>query len=259
MSISSEYQRLLKVISKSQCAVAFSGGVDSSLALKAAVDVFGHSTVAFFADSVLQPPGELENAKKIASLIGCDLKIIRAEPLSWAELVHNPSDRCYHCKKKIYTLFLDSLSDSEHVLVDGSNLDDLSEYRPGRKAISELGVHTPLIEAKLGKDAIRKIARSLSLPNWDKISASCLATRLPSGMALTEKRLDLVAKCESELHRLGFYGCRVRLIGGRENEIKLEVVKNDLEKFSDKILREDILKALCQYGIKKICLDISGR
>ncbi|MBU0481982.1 MAG: ATP-dependent sacrificial sulfur transferase LarE [Proteobacteria bacterium] len=259
MSFPGKYEQLLAIVNRSPGAVAFSGGVDSSLVLRAAVDVFGSATVAFFADSVLQPPGEIENVKMIADLIGCELRIIPADPLSWPEFVANPTERCYLCKKKIYSLFLDSLADTGRVLMDGSNLDDLGDDRPGRKAVMELDVKTPLIEAGIGKDMVRQICRDLGLPNWNKISASCLATRFPAGMTITGEKLDRVALYESEMHKLGFHGCRVRLVAGSGREVRVEVMHDDLEKLGAPILRKNILQKLLRIGAGKVCFDPNGR
>lgn len=239
-------------------AVAVSGGVDSTLLLKVASDELGRDRIlALFAQSVLQPAGELEHLIKLTDVIGCRLEIIDADPLSWSEFVENPVDRCYRCKKKIYTLFKETMSQfGISRLMDGTNVDDLSDTRPGLRALAELGVRKPLAEIGLHKQEIRQLSRHFGLPNWNRPSASCLATRIPTGRAITKALLDRVAQCEEVLYSLGFFGCRARLA---EDDVLIELAAGDTGRFVDESVRESVVTRLSSLGVKRVLLDLSER
>lgn len=194
-----------------QVAVAFSGGADSSFLWYAARAVLGDGALAIHAASPMQAPGEPENACRVAAAIGGSLLVRQLDPLSWPEVAANPPERCYFCKKRIYTDFLAAAAEHGMVtLLDGTNLDDLSDHRPGLRAVRELGVLTPLADAGLRKGEVRQLSRQCSLSTWDRPSSSCLATRFASDHPLTLPGLTQVARCEEFLHSLGFVGCRVR-------------------------------------------------
>jgi len=193
----------------------------------------------------------------VAARIGCRLQIHEVDPLAWPEFVANPPDRCYHCKKKIYRLLGDLLADQAGMsLMDGTNLDDLDEDRPGRRAVAELGIKTPLVEAGLRKAEIRQGSRRLQLANWDRPSSSCLATRIPSGVAVTGARLNLVRQSEQYLHSRGFYGCRVRLAA---KAIQLELAKADVARFAAGANRAAVSRFFRNLGVAKVYVDIKGR
>ena len=239
-------------------AVAVSGGVDSTLLLKVVCDEVGRDNIlALFAHSVLQPAGEREHVVELAETVGCRLEIIEAHPLDWPEFIENPPDRCYRCKKKIYSLFLERLAQYNlSILMDGTNVDDLSDTRPGLHALAELQVVTPLADIGLHKQEIRSLSRHLGLPNWNRPSASCLATRIPSGRVITEALLDRVAQCEAVLDSLGFFGCRARLAG---DDVLIELTAGDTARFVDPAVRESVVNRITALGIDRVLLDLSER
>lgn len=257
--IEAKYHRLKQIIQKyGRAAVACSGGVDSTLLLRAAKDSLGDDNVlALLAASPLQTAEETRNAELMISEVGCRKKKITWDPLASPEIAANPIDRCYHCKKAIYTLFWqEARKESIPTLLDGSNLDDLHDYRPGRKAVQELNVHTPLIEAGLFKEEIRRTSRYLGLSNWDRPSASCLATRVPAGCELTGELISLVEQCESHVHSLGYRGFRVRLA---QDEALIEIDPGDLPRLVSGQDRESILLFFTTRGIGRISVDLRGR
>lgn len=238
--------------------VAVSGGVDSTLLLRVAYDEVGRENIlALFAHSVLQPAGEREHVIELTDAIGCRLEILEADPLAWPEFVENPPNRCYRCKKKIYLLFKEKMAQFNIPrLMDGTNADDLSDTRPGLKALAELNVFTPLADAGLHKQEIRQLSRHLNLPNWNRPSASCLATRVPAGRAITQGLLERVARCEDVLHSLGFFGCRARLAG---DDVLIELAAGDTPRFVDASVRASVVNRLSPLGVNRVLLDLSER
>lgn len=256
-SLSQKYAHLQEIIRQyDPVAIAFSGGVDSSFLLKTAFDTLGENVIAFQACSSLQTLEETKRGEYIANEIGAQLKLFTIDPLSWPVFVSNPPDRCYHCKKEIYTLFKAELADDTVQLLDGTNTDDLLDDRPGLRAIHEFGIKVPLVEAGLTKSEIRSLSKYLNLPTWDQSSSSCLATRISSGTTITREDLLLVARCESYLHSLNFLGCRVRLQG---DSAKVELAEGDVERFVSLPIREDVKSFFNSVGFKKVFLDLSER
>lgn len=256
-SLLQKYVHLQEIIREAgHVAVAFSGGVDSSLLLKTALDVLGDKVVAFQARSPLQTQDETDKAMDFAGMIGAQLKVFDIDPFSWSKFTANPPDRCYHCKKKIYTLFKAELPEETTQLMDGTNTDDLLDDRPGLKAICELGVKTPLVAANLGKTEIRFLSKHLNLRTWDQPSSSCLATRIPSGRMISRKDLECVAQCERFLHSLNFLGCRVRLEG---DSVKIELAQGDTERFTSRPISAKIKLFFDDLGFNDFFLDPSER
>lgn len=258
------YQRLLAIIRQTGPAlVAFSGGVDSTLVLQAAVSVFGEDTRAVLVRSRLQTTEEIAEAEATAATIGVHLTVIDVKPLSWPEFVANPPDRCYFCKKRIYSLFLDlGHSWGISTLMDGTNSDDRQEDRPGLKAIAELGVATPLAAGALDKKEVREISRFLGLPTWNKPSSSCLATRIPTGIAITEDLLGLARSGENLLHTHGFFGCRLRLVQEGQKGLlaaRLELAAGDIKRFSHSPFKEEIIANFHGLGFSTVYLELNER
>lgn len=251
--------KLEKLISlETRAAVACSGGVDSTLLLKLTHDVLGHeNTIAIFAETPLLPHGEAAYARKVIGQIGSRLLTLRLNPLEWQEFTANPRGRCYLCKKRIYLAFREKL-DPLHfkTLMDGTNLDDLGEFRPGLRALEELGIKTPLAAAKLTKGDVRQLSRALALPNWDKHSSSCLATRVSAGLPISRKKLAIIEKCENFLHSLDFQGCRVRIT---DDSATIEVLEEDISRFSERVTRQAVLKKFSNFNLVKIFLAMRGR
>lgn len=258
-TLADKQKKLAAIISREgRAAVACSGGVDSSLLLKITHDVLGNdNTIAVFAETPLLPPDEIEAAREIIYRVGSRLLTVKINPLNWPEFTRNPRERCYICKKKIYQIFLEVIGTHGFtVLMDGTNLDDLADFRPGRKALQELAIRTPLAEASLTKEDVRHLSRELALPTWDRHSSSCLATRVATGQFISEEKLEQIRRCEAVLHGLGFLGCRVRITN---DTAVIELQEQDITNFTAKEIRQTVLKEFNNYKLKKIFLDLSGR
>jgi uncharacterized protein len=248
--------RLLRSVAAKPGWVAFSGGVDSTLLLRVALEVNPRETVAIFADSPLQAMVDRENVKRLAAGLGAPLHILPLQPLNWPEFVANSAQRCYHCKKTVYREFARLLPPGL-VLLDGTNRDDARAIRPGRQALSELAVETPLLAAGLGKEEIRTLAFRLGLPNWDRPSASCLATRIPTGITITADRLSLVEACEAAIRTLGFGHIRVRPVSGGQRHLQVELAGEEMTGRGFSWARQRIAAALREIGAGR--LDFVGR
>ena len=259
VSLADKKKNLEEILGReSRAAIACSGGVDSTLLLKVAFDVLGpENTMAVFAETPLLPPGEAEEARKTVNNIGSQLLTVNLDPLSWPEFTKNSRDRCYLCKKKIYETFREQLAGLDFcILMDGTNLDDLSDDRPGLKALEELDVKTPLAEAQLTKDEVRQLSRDLGLPNWNKYSSSCLATRVATGQQISNEKLAIINKCENFLQTLDFWGCRVRIA---DNSTIIELQQDDMVRFVQESVRQKVVKKFNDFGIEKVTLDMRGR
>jgi pyridinium-3,5-biscarboxylic acid mononucleotide sulfurtransferase len=254
--LKTKYQGLLDIIKKNrQVAVAFSGGVDSTLLLKAAIDVFGPGVIAFHVHTALQKPRVAERVSGICQLFGCSLHIVELDPLSWPEFVDNNPDRCYFCKKRIYA-HLTSLLPPGCALLDGTNIDDLGQDRPGLNAIRELHVQMPLVEAGFLKNEIRAVCRELSLANWDQPSESCLATRIIHGVRITPELLRDVQAGEHFLEEKGFSACRVRLNG---ESAFVSFSQGDNDRILAKVQRDEVVNFFAKLNYSKVFLELSER
>lgn len=236
-------------------AVAYSSGVDSTFLLKVAHDVLGDKAIAITATSSFFPKRESDEASDFCKANGIKQIIVASEELDIPEIRHNPTNRCYLCKKDLFTKIISIAKENgiEHV-AEGSNLDDNGDYRPGLKAVAELGVKSPLRECDLYKEEIRTLSKQLDLPTWNKPSFACLASRFVYGEEITREKLKMVEKAEESLLKLGFKQFRVRIHG--ENLARIEVLPADLEKLFS--LREIISKALHEVGFTYITMDLSG-
>lgn len=245
--------------------IAFSGGVDSALLVKCAIDTLGVGNVlALFAQSELLTPDETEQAilwPERNGFVSKDfLEIIRVQPLEWQEVTANPHNRCYHCKRRLYQLFFERMQQRGYsCLVDGTNCDDLLSHRPGLRAIDELGVRMPLVEAGFNKTDVRALSRHLHLTTWDRISSSCLATRIPTGMPITVERLQKIAILEEQLRQFGFAGCRVRLHAEQDDIVQIIIQNKDFALFSNMELRKEVVRSFLHYGINTVLLNLLGR
>jgi len=244
-----KYQKLKASIKNLGSAiVAFSGGIDSTLVLKAACDSLGNNAVAVTADSPSLPRRELEEAKKIAKNIGAEHIIINTEETQKDEYLKNPSNRCYHCKSELYAK-LNDVSGQLGIknILNGTNFDDLTDYRPGLKAADENKVISPLKDSKLTKKDVREIAKHLGLEIWDKPSSPCLSSRVPYGQEITLKKLSMVEKAENFLKGFGINELRVRHFG---NAARIEVNEADKKTISGNII--SITKKFEEIGFSKI-------
>lgn len=235
--------------------VAYSGGVDSTLMLKVAVDTLGPEHVlAVTAASGTLAPGDRDNAVAVARSIGANHTVLLINELESPGFAANPPDRCFYCKQARYGRFM-QLRDElgfRHV-ADGSNADDAGDYRPGLRAAAELGVRSPLLEAGLTKREIRELARSLGLPNWDLPSQACLASRFPYGTAITEERLKKIGESERFLRRLGFGQVRVRYHG---DVARIEVPREHFQELLEKSAEVAIF--IKKQGFTYVALDVEG-
>lgn len=232
-------------------AVAFSGGVDSTFLLAVAHDVLGDNVTALTASSVFVPCKELEATKSFCAAAGIKQILFKADVLSIAGVADNPVNRCYLCKRALFENFLRLAEDK--VLIEGSNVDDAKDYRPGMKALTELNVKSPLREVGLSKAEIRALSKEMHLPTWDKPSMACLASRFVYGESLTPERLVMVETAEEFLKGLGFNQLRVRVHG---NLARLEVLPADFAKLLT--LREEISARLTELGFDYVTLDLRG-
>lgn len=232
-------------------AVAFSGGVDSTFLLKVAQEVLGEKVLALTAASVFVPRRELDAAKKFCAENKIRQIIFDAEVLKIAGVKENPANRCYLCKRELFKNFL-RLAEGK-ILVEGSNMDDTKDYRPGMKAISELQIKSPLIVAGLYKAEIRELSKKMNLPTADKPSMACLASRIPYGETLTAEKLSQVEEAENFLSSKGFNQLRVRI---HDKIARIELLPADFDKILE--IREEISARLKDLGFEYVTLDLQG-
>lgn len=266
MQIREKEKKLCRVLEKfDRAAVAFSGGADSSLLLNYAVKVLGpDNVVAFTSRSCLLKPHELNG---VSSWFASHVlpgpvfhQFVDIDPLAWEEFVSNPDDRCYKCKSRVYRLFLARSAELGITsLIDGTNGDDMQSDRPGLRALKEIGVGTPLADAGFSKEAVRALSKKIGLNTWDRPSSSCLATRIPCGMEITEQRIDLVARSESVLEGMGFTGCRVRLDRHEVATAYIQVQEQDVQRIIQGSNRDYILGKLRKLGFCRVLLDMYVR
>jgi uncharacterized protein len=237
-------------------AVAFSGGVDSTLLLAEALDVLGKENVlAVTLTGSLFPPEEVHETNALAERLGADHAVLAQHPLEVPGLADNPPDRCYVCKRALFRSVL-ALAEERGLaeVLDGSNADDAKAHRPGKRALKELGVVSPLMEAGLRKADVRALSRRLDLPTADRPSSPCLATRFPYGQPITEAALERVAAAERRLHHLGYDVCSVRDHGDVARiEVPPEQVKRIVSRHHGQIVAD--LKAL---GYAYVTVDLEG-
>ncbi len=235
--------------------VAFSGGVDSTLLLKCAVDTLGTEKVAAAtAISEITPSQDVDDSSMMAKDLGVRHIIIRSDELENQRFVENTPERCYVCKRGRFEALLRLKEDLElDYIADGSNMDDESDYRPGERAMRELGIRSPLREAGLYKSDIRELSKTLGLPTWDRPSRACLASRIPYGTPVTRDLLRMVDEAEMALHCFGFTQLRVRYHG---DLARIEVPAGEL---ADAIkYREEIVDRVKKAGFTYVTLDLAG-
>lgn len=252
-----KYENLKKIIKEcGKLAIAFSGGVDSTFLMKVAHDVLGENAVAVTISSLFVTDDELSGAKKFCEDEGIKHVIYKADVLSIPGIYVNPPDRCYICKKAIFTNVGKIVADMWiNVVAEGTNVDDDSDYRPGMRAIKELGVRSPLKEAGLTKNEIRQLSHMLSLPTWNMPSAACLASRLAYGEKITGEKLNMVYEAEKYIRSLGFGQFRVRL---QSVIARIELSPDDIDRFMDKDIRNAVSEKLHNIGFKYVSLDLDG-
>ncbi|MBT4484683.1 MAG: ATP-dependent sacrificial sulfur transferase LarE [Candidatus Latescibacteria bacterium] len=250
--------KLKKILRETEgCAIAFSGGVDSSLLLTVADEVLGNRCLAVIATSSTYPQREYEQAVDWAKNNNIPHVIIASEELDIPEFSANPTDRCYYCKKELFAKVKEQADKyGLNCVADGSNADDVGDYRPGMNAACELGVLSPLKEASLTKEDIRTIAKEVyHLPMADKPSMACLASRFPYGSAITDDKLNQIEKIEQFLQREGFRIYRARHHG---EILRLELGKEEMLAVMNSDLRKRITMFVKELGFIYVTLDLEG-
>lgn len=234
--------------------IAYSGGVDSTLLTKVAFDMLGDNALAVTAISEIHPRWEFEEAIELAKEIGTKHETIVSKPLDIPEFSDNSADRCYYCKKWLL-IKLKEIAEQRGLkhIIEGSNFDDLDDHRPGMQAVTELGVRSPLKDAKLTKADIRELSKRFGLSTWNKPSFACLASRFPYGTEITSEKLTAVGKAEDFLRKLGIRQLRVR----HHHQIaRIEVPEEDMEILFQN--REQIVSVLKELGYTYVTMDLRG-
>ena len=237
-------------------AVAFSAGVDSTLLLKTARLVLGPQAAAVTVRSCFVPRRELNQAESFCRREGIRLICLDVDVLQVEGVRENPPDRCYLCKKALFSRIKQAAEAAGlAVVAEGSNADDLGDYRPGMRAIRELGVRSPLLEAGLTKAEIRALSKELGLPTWDKPAMACLATRFPTGTCLEPDAIARVEQAEELLRDMGLRQLRVRVHG---ELARIELAEDELPGMEDPELRLAVDRGLKELGFRWVCLDLAG-
>jgi uncharacterized protein len=236
--------------------VAFSAGVDSTFLLKAAHEVLGDRAVALTATSATIPPGELEAARDFARALGCRHIVMDSHELANPAFTQNPANRCFFCKDELYRICrvqADILG--IETIVDGTNVDDLKDHRPGLQAAKQWRVRHPLVEVEMTKSDIRRYSHEINLPTWNKPSSPCLSSRFPYGTEINLERLSKVAACERVMKELGFREFRVRYHG---DLARIEVSQEEFERLMEKPTRDTVVRKFKEIGFHYISLDLQG-
>ncbi len=257
MMIEQKWDHLKALLQEMQSAVlAYSGGVDSSLLLRAAAEVMAPRLIVVTAVSETYPASELFSAKEFVSSLSIEHRILPTEELASEEFVRNTPERCYHCKKELYAK-LRRMAEAEGIaeVIEGSNTDDVRDYRPGRRAAKEFSVRSPLLEAGLSKGEVRELARRLNLPMWDKPSLACLSSRIPYGTRVTSELLRTIQAAEDQLRILGFRQARVRHHGATA---RIEIERSEFKRLLDDEISGQIVAAFKRLGYTYVCLDLEG-
>jgi uncharacterized protein len=261
-ALAAKYDELKHIISGyGSLAVAFSGGVDSTFLLRAALDALTgrERLIAVTARSCSFPERELREARAYCEENGIRHFVTDSEELDIEGFAQNPPNRCYMCKTELFTKIGEiARTEGMAYIAEGSNLDDEGDYRPGLKAVSELGVRSPLREAGLYKDDIRALSKSLGLPTWDKQSFACLSSRFAYGETISEEKLRRVDRAEQLLLDLGFTQVRVRVHGENGEQARIEIDPAEFAKIMDEEVRVRVFAEFTAMGFIYVALDLAG-
>jgi len=250
-----QLQEILRGIGR--VVIGFSGGVDSTLLLRVALDTLGTEQVlALIGDSDSYPTRELHEAKALADELGAHYRVIQSKELEDERYAANPSNRCYYCKSDLFSRCVAIAREQDfNAVLDGNNADDVGDWRPGQQAARELGVRSPLMEIDMSKAEIRELSHALGLRTWDKPAFACLASRIPYGTAITREKLSAVEEAENYLRDQGFAQVRVRHHG---EVARIEVAPALINQLLDGNLRERIVSHLRELGFRYVTLDLQG-
>jgi uncharacterized protein len=264
LSLDQKYRTLLEIIVRAGestggaaggVAVAFSGGVDSSFLCYAAHEVLGPRAIAITIVSPMLPQSELSCAGEVAAQIGIEHILVQEDEID-DEVAENPVNRCYFCKKLEFGAVVRAAKEHGiHTIFDGSNLDDQGDYRPGLTALAELGIVSPLREARLQKNEIRELSRRYQLAVWDKPAYACLASRIPYGEKIDTEKLARIEHSEDALRSLGFRQFRVRSHG---DIARIEVSPEERPRFFDEALLDRISQTLKSFGFLYVAFELEG-
>jgi uncharacterized protein len=237
--------------------IGYSGGVDSTLLVRVAVDVLGENALSVIAKSETYPTKEYEEAVTMVEGFGARYEVVRTEETDDLKFSENPPDRCYYCKTELFSK-LGGIAEREGLrwIADGTITDDIGDFRPGMKAKSEKEVRSPLLEANLSKAEVREISRELGLPTWDKGSFACLSSRFPYGQGITKEALMKVDGAETLFRELGFKNFRVRYHD--EKTARIEVGQQEISRLFNDELRAKIVNHLKGLGFIYVTLDLQG-
>lgn len=250
-------KKLKEIIKKMESVlVAFSGGVDSTFLLKFAKDTLKEKVMAVTAVSPTYPEEELNEAKKIARMLGVKHILVETKELENPEFTRNSPWRCYWCKRELFSV-LNKIAQANNIkqVIDASNWDDLKDFRPGMQAAREMGINSPLKEAGLTKAEIRILSKKMGLPTWNKPSLACLSSRIPYGMKIKREDVEKIAKGESFLKKLGFHQVRVRHY---KDTARIEVLPEEIPRLLKNENREKIVKKFKNLGYIYVTIDLEG-
>jgi len=253
-----KYDRLTGILrDMGSVAIGYSGGVDSTLLMKVAVDVLGANALAMIGRSETYPTREFEDAVALAQQIGARYTVVNTEETDVLKFQENPPDRCYFCKTELFGK-LGDIAGREGItwIADGTITDDIGDFRPGMKAKSEKNVRSPLLEAGMSKAEVRELSRHLGLSTWDKPAFACLSSRFPYGMAITKEHLTRVDQAETLLRDLGFRFFRVRFHD--DQTARIEVGAQEIRRLIEDELRGRVVSHLKSLGFTYVTLDLQG-
>ncbi len=257
MSAEEKLSKLKKVVDKLESVVvAFSGGVDSTLVAKVCYDALKDNSMAVTARSETYPDFEFREAQKLAKEIGIRHLVIDTSELAIEGFANNPPERCYFCKTELFGKLKDIAKKQGFLnVVDGANVDDTKEFRPGLEASKELDVKSPLKESGMTKEDIREASQMLNLSNWNKPAYACMSSRFPYGQSITEEKLNMVSEAEKYLRSLGLIQFRVR---HHETIARIEILPEDIHFLTDSPAREELTGKFKEIGFTYVTLDLEG-
>lgn len=257
MELNNKLYRLKNMIKElGSIAVAYSGGVDSNFLLKVVSDTLGENSMAITLHAMMHSNREIEEAIEYAKSFNVKHEVVKIEDFKVKEFIENGPKRCYYCKKAVFNKVIDIANNNGiKYVVDGTNLDDLGDYRPGLKAIKELNVISPLKECGFTKEDIRILSKEMNLKTYNKPAFACLATRIPCGTKITNEKLRMIEKSEEYLVSLGFNQFRVRF---HEDIARIEVGKDELYKFFSNDILDKTNNKFKEFGFKYVTLDMGG-